>query len=189
MPAASASTTGFFDRHPIRGIHRQDIREGHGSRRPESTRGIAPPDFRSQTCVGALTRPLPSGTTTAHSKRLDGIGRSQPSRTAGVPTPTVRGRFYRGGGCALGTVAAISDHVIRDDRITRGGACQGRTMLKRAADRRGGGRERTGSAQFRRPTRLAATRCRSAAPRTRAGHDPRPVSLAVWFRRKSNSTA
>jgi hypothetical protein len=53
-------------------------------------------------CVDALVRPLPRGTTAA--QRLDGIGRSQTSRAAGLMRIN----------CALQVlVAAIPDPVIR----------------------------------------------------------------------------
>ena len=52
---------------------------------------------------------------------------------------------------------AIKVTAIRDGRISNGGACREWTKLESAGDRRGGGRVRTESAQFRRPTRLAAT--------------------------------
>ena len=79
--------------------------------------------------------------------RLDGIGRSQPSRPAGLPLTN----------CAVKVlIAAITVTMIRDGRTSIAGACRAWTKLEAADDRP---RERKGtnrSAQFRRPTRLAA---------------------------------
>ena len=53
-------------------------------------------------------------------------------------------------------IAAILATVIRGDRISTDGAGRERIKLKSDDDRRESGRVRTGSAQFRRPTRMAA---------------------------------
>src|SRR5205085_10195973 len=47
-------------------------------------------------------------------------------------------------------IAAISFTTIRDHRIVDAGACRVRMSLKRATNRRGSGRVRTGGPQFRR---------------------------------------
>jgi hypothetical protein len=73
-----------------------------------------------RTCVGALRRPLPADTTTAHAGGWTASGAANRWRVAGLS------RELR----AQVLIAAISDPVIRNVRRTRVGACHVRTKLQ-----------------------------------------------------------
>ena len=108
--------------------------------------------------VGALRRPLPSGTTTA-SDRAAGRHRARP--TVGGRPASIHQRAVQV------LVAAILHPAIRGARTTRGGTCRASPTSKPADDRRGSGapaasasKKRWGTNRrraFRCPTRLPAT--------------------------------
>ena len=98
-------------------------------------------------------------------------GRDDPRAHHGGWTVSGAANRSRAAGRGAGTVRAGSPRgdflhpVIRGVRRTRVGACQGRTLLKSADNRRDGGRVRNRRAQFRRPSRLGGGRYRAAAVR------------------------